>query len=676
MLEPDGNGDLTSQPISTNGSPKIGVYVCHCGLNIAGKVDVKAVVEFASTLPNVAVARDYKFMCSDPGQELIEKDLREGLINRVVVASCSPLMHEATFRRATAVGGQSPFYFQMASIREQVSWVVADGEDATDKAKALVAGAVRRVALHEYLEPRRADVHADVMIVGGGIAGIHAALTMAEAGKHVFLVERESTIGGHMAKFDKTFPTLDCAACILTPKMSQVRSHPNITLWTYSDVVGVEGYTGDFTVRVRHRPRYVKEELCTGCLECIEKCIHKQGKFADEWNEGLSKRKPIYIPFPQATPAVVVVDPEACIWFKTGKCPRTCIEACERDAFDFEQTETFDEVKVGAIVLATGFKAFDAVRMPEYGYGLYPNVYTSLEIERLLNAAGPTGGEVVLRDGSHPKVVGIIHCVGSRDAKHNLWCSKVCCMYSLKLAHIVKERTGAEVYNFYIDMRTPGKGYEEFYDKILKEGVHMVRGRVAGVTDEAASPEEEGRLVIRAEDTLIGSVRRIPVDLVILAVGIEPQPDAQDVRRTFNISTGVEGFFTERHPKLAPVSTFTDGVFLAGACQGPKDIPETVAQAGAAAAEALAMVDRGFVMLEANTAFIDEAACSGCKTCVGLCPFSAIGFDEERQKAAVNEVVCKGCGVCVGACPSGAAQQHLFTDAQIFAEIEGVLAYV
>jgi heterodisulfide reductase subunit A len=673
MPEPE---DLASTTPSTNGGPKIGVYVCHCGLNIAGKVDVAAVVEFAAGLPNVAVARDYKFMCSDPGQELIEHDLREGLVNRVVVASCSPLMHETTFRRATAKGGQSPFYFQMASIREHVSWVTADGDQATDKAKALVAAAVRRVALHEYLEARRSEVRPDVMIVGAGIAGIHAALTLAEAGKHVYLVERESTIGGHMAMFDKTFPTLDCAACILTPKMSAVRSHPNITLWTYSDVVAVEGFTGDFTVRVRHRPRYVREDLCTGCLACIDACIHKQAKYPDEFNLGLSKRKPIYIPFPQATPPVVIVDPDDCIWFKSGKCPRTCIEACERDAFDFEQTETFDEVKVGAIVLSTGFKPFDASKMPEYGYGVYPRVYTSLEVERLLNAAGPTSGEVVLRDGSTPKVVGIIHCVGSRDAKHNVWCSKVCCMYSLKLAHMVKERTGAEVYNFYIDMRTPGKGYDEFYDKILNEGVHMVRGRVAGVTDEAASPEEEGHLVIRAEDTLIGSVRRIPVDMVVLAIGIEPQPDAQDVRRLFNISCGGEGFFTERHPKLAPVSTFTDGVFLAGACQGPKDIPDTVAQAGAAAAEALAMIDRGYVMLEANTAHIDDEACSGCKACVALCPFNAISYDEERKKAAVNEVLCKGCGVCVAACPSGAAQQHLFTDAEIFSEIEGVLAYV
>ncbi|MGZ4136222.1 MAG: CoB--CoM heterodisulfide reductase iron-sulfur subunit A family protein [Actinomycetota bacterium] len=672
MLGPE----RASTPPSPNGRPRIGVYVCHCGLNIAGAVDVAAVVEFASTLPNVVVARDYKFMCSDPGQELIERDVRDGLVDRVVVASCSPLMHETTFRRATAKGGTSPFHFQMASIREQVSWVTAPGEDATEKAEALVAGAVRRVALHEPLEVREAPVRPEVMVVGGGIAGIHAALTMADAGKHVYLVERETTIGGHMAKFDKTFPTLDCAACILTPKMSAVRSHPNITLWTYSDVVSVEGFTGNFTVRVRHRPRYVIEDLCTGCLACIEKCIHKKGKYLDEWNEGLAKRKPIYIPFPQATPPVVVVDPETCIWFKTGKCPRPCIDACELDAFDFDQTETFDEVKVGAIVLATGFETFDAAKMPEYGYGRYPNVYTSLEVERLLNAAGPTSGEIVLRDGSSPKVVGIIHCVGSRDAKHNAWCSRVCCMYSLKLAHMLKERTGADIYNFYIDMRAAGKGYEEFYDKILREGVHTIRGRVADVTDEAASSEEEGHLVIRAEDTLIGSVRRIPVDMVVLAVGLEPQPDAQDVRRLFNISCGAEGFFTERHPKLAPVSTFTDGVFLAGACQAPKDIPDTVAQAGAASAEVLAMVDRGSVELEANTAFVDEAACSGCKTCVGLCPFGAISFDDERKKAAVNEVVCKGCGICVGACPSGAVQQHLYLDAEILAEIEGVLEYV
>jgi heterodisulfide reductase subunit A len=649
------------------GPVKVGVYVCHCGLNIASKVDVSQMVAYAATLPGVSVAREYKFMCADPGQELIQQDIKDGLVDRVVVASCSPLMHEATFRRATSAGGISPFLFQMANIREDVAWVTDDRDAATEKAKALVGGAVRRVSEHESFERRYVPVHPEVLVVGGGIAGIHAALVMAEAGKHVYLVEKEATIGGHMARFDKTFPTLDCSACILTPKMSSVRANPNITLWTYSDVESVSGFSGDFVVRVRRRPRYVNEDLCTGCLSCIDACIYKRGRTDDPWNEGLSKRRPIYMAFPQATPSVVVVDPEACVDFRTHKCPRPCVDACERNAMDFDQKPRIEQIKVGAIILATGFHTFDARRIPAYGYDRYPGVYTSLEVERLLNASGPTNGELVMRDGSHPRRVAIVHCVGSRDANTNAYCSRVCCMYSLKLAHLVRERSGAEVTEFYIDLRTPGKGYEEFYEKIQKEGTRFVRGRVAQVT------EEDGALVVHATDTILGKVRRVPVDMVILAVGMEPQPDAEDVRRLFNIGCGAEGFFTERHPKLAPVSTFTDGIFLAGACQGPKDIPDTVAQAGAAAAEVLAMVDRGSVEIEPATAFIDAAVCSGCRTCVGMCPFSAISFDAATNVATVNEVLCKGCGTCVAACPSGAAQQRLFTDAEIFAELEGLL---
>ncbi|MFH2054788.1 MAG: CoB--CoM heterodisulfide reductase iron-sulfur subunit A family protein, partial [bacterium] len=589
---------------SNNGRPKIGVYVCHCGINIAHTVDVEAAVKFAAGLPDVTVAREYKFMCSDPGQELIQQDLREGLIDRVVVASCSPLMHEGTFRGAMSAAEGNPFLFQMANIREHVSWVTLDKVQGTEKAKALIAGAVRRVARHAPLERSRVPVQPDIMVVGGGIAGIHAALTLANAGRKVYLVEREPTIGGHMAKLDKTFPTLDCSACILTPKMSAVRAHPNITLWTYSEVVKVDGYVGNFTVEVNRRPRYVDEDACVGCLECIDACIFKKGKFADEFNVGLSKRKPIYVPFPQATPLVAVIDPESCAFFRSGKCKQPCVDACEKNAIDLHQQPRLEKVEVGAIIIATGFKTFDATRLPRYGYGKYENVYTSLEIERLVNASGPTGGEVLLRNGEKPRSAAIIHCVGSRDARTNSYCSRVCCMYSLKLAHLVKERTGAEIYNFYIDMRTPGKGYEEFYDKLLREGVHFIRGRVAEVTDWAMTQDEVGKLVIRAEDTLIGAVRRIPVDMVILSVGLEAQADADEVRRRFNISCSQEGWFLERHPKLAPVATFTDGIFLAGACQGPKDIPDTVAQAGAAAAEALVLVDKGHVELEPNTAFV------------------------------------------------------------------------
>jgi heterodisulfide reductase subunit A2 len=479
-----------------------------------------------------------------------------------------------------------------------------------------------------------------------------------------------------MAKFDKTFPTLDCAACILTPKMTSVKAHPNITLWTYSDVTRVEGYVGNYKVQVTRRPRYIIEDMCVGCMQCIEACVFKQPKFEDEFNLGLGRRKPVYIPFPQAVPQVALLDPEQCIQFKSGKCKKTCVEACgDRHAIDFGQKEEIKDIEVGTIVLATGFKTFDPQRIPYYGYGHYPNVYTSMEVERLVNASGPTGGEVVLRDGNHPKSIAIIHCVGSRDVNTNRWCSRVCCMYSLKLAHLLKEHTDAEIFNFYIDMRTPGKGFEEFYQKLLNEGVHFIRGKVAEVTDWALDPSEEGKLVIRVEDTLAAFVRRIPVDMVVLATGLEPQDDANEVRRLFNIGCSTEGFFLERHPKLAPVSTFTDGIFLAGCCQGPKDIPDTVAQAGAAAAEALALIDAGFVETEPNSAYAAEEACSGCKTCIPLCPYQAISFLETEKIAQVNPVLCKGCGTCVAACPSGAMQQNLFEDDEIFEEINGVLSY-
>jgi len=655
---------------------RVGVYVCHCGSNIAGIVDVKSLAEFGATLPGVVVSREYKYMCSDPGQELIQQDVRDHQLNRIVVASCSPLLHEQTFRTATAKAGLNPFYCHMVNIREHDSWVHEERQAATEKAKDLVRAAVRRVAFHKPLEKRQVPIHPDVLVVGGGIAGIHAALTLANARKHVYLVEREPTIGGHMAKFDKTFPTLDCAACILTPKMTAVKRHPNITLWTYSEVTQVDGYVGNFKVTVKRKPRYVSEDVCIGCMECIEACVYKQAKYPDEFNLGLGKRKPIYIPFPQAVPPVPVIDPETCIEFKSGKCKKTCVEACgERKGINFKQVESIETIEVGNIVLATGFQVFDARRLPYYGYGKHPNVYTSLEVERLINASGPTAGEVILRDGRKPKTVGILHCVGSRDENTNRWCSRVCCMYSLKLAHLIKEHTGAEVFNFYIDIRTPGKGFEEFYQRLLKEGVHFIRGKGAEVNTWPLDPSEEGKLIIRVEDTLIGRIRRIPVDMVVLAVGLEPHVDAQDVRRLFNISCSQDGWFLERHPKLAPVNTFTDGIFLAGCCQGPKDIPDTVAQAGAAASEALALIDAKFVELEPNTAYVLEEVCSGCKTCVALCPYSAISFLEDKKKALINEALCKGCGTCVAACPSGSIRQNLFEDEEIFEEIKGVLAY-
>lgn len=653
---------------------RVGFYVCHCGTNIAKTIMVEEVMEYAKTLPHVVVSRDYKYMCADPGQELIGLDIKEQGLNRIVVAACSPMLHEATFRTATARAGLNPFFFHMVNIREHNAWVHTDTGEATEKAKAQVRAAVARVIHHKALEKKRVPVNPTTMVVGGGIAGIHAALTIANSGKKVILVEREPTIGGHMAKFDKTFPTLDCAACILTPKMSSVKSNPNITLMTYAEVEGLEGYVGNYTVKVKQKPRFITDD-CVGCLACIEDCIIKRPQFLDEFNVGLSKRKPIYIPFPQATPKVVAIDPESCLYLTKGKCKQTCIASCDRDAIDFDQKEEIKEFEVGNIIVATGFKTFDPDRTPEFGYGRYPNVYTSLEVERLVNASGPTGGEVMLRDGTKPKAVGIVHCVGSRDHKTNRWCSRVCCMYSMKLAHLIKEQTDAEIFNFYIDVRAPGKGYEEFYEKLQEEGVHFIRGKVAEVTDAANAPEEEGKLVLRVEDTLAGFVRRIPVDMVVLSTGLEPQEDASDIRRLFNISCSSEGFFLERHPKLAPVNTTTEGVYLAGCCQGPKDIPDTVAQAGAAASEALCLIDKGYVEMEPMTSFVVEDDCSGCKTCLSMCPYSAITRSEEKGIAEINEALCKGCGVCVSACPSGSITQNLFEDQEIYSEIEQVLAY-
>jgi heterodisulfide reductase subunit A len=652
---------------------RIGFYICHCGTNIAGMVDVQAVAKYVAALPNVVLSRDYKYMCSDPGQEMIVQDIIEHRLNRIVVAACSPLLHEHTFREATRRGGLNPFFFQMVNIREHDSWVHTDRQLATRKAMALSRAAIQRVPLHKPLEVKKVSINPNVLIVGGGIAGIHAALVLANAGKQVYLVERDPTIGGHMAKFDKTFPTLDCAMCVLSPKMAAAGSHPNITLWSYSEVVKVDGYVGNFKVTVRRKPRYVLEDLCTGCQECVEACIYKEPKFRDEFNLGLGKRKPVFLPFPQAIPPVVLIDPETCIELKTGKCKKTCVEACgDRKAIDFKQKEELREITVGTIIVATGFQIFDAKRTPYYGYGIYPNVYNALEVERLVNASGPTGGEIVLRNGQVPKKVAIIHCVGSRDENSNRWCSRVCCLYSLKLAHLIHEHTQAEIYNFYIDIRTPGKSMEEFYCRVAEEGINLIRGRVADVYPDP-SDGATGRLIVQAEDTMLDCIMKVPVDMVVLSVGLEPHPDTEKIRRLFNMSCSSEGWFLERHPKLAPVSTFTDGIFLAGCCQGPKDIPDSVAQAGAAAAEAFSLIDKGNIELEPNTAFVVEAECSGCKSCIPLCPYTAISLLADKKKAYINEALCKGCGTCVAACPSGSIVQNLFEDAEIFNEIDGLL---
>jgi len=1124
---------------------KIGFYICHCGINIAGKVQVEEVAAFSRELKNVAVARDYKFMCSDPGQEMIESDIRDFGLNRVVVASCSPRLHEKTFQGACQRAGLNPYYFQMASVREQVSWVTEDAGEATRKAKTLVAGAINRVNYHQSLDAREVGVHPDILVVGGGIAGMQAALDIGKSGNKVYLVEKSTTIGGHMLQFDKTFPTLDCAACIGTPKMVEVAQDPNIQLLSYSEVKEVSGYIGNYTVKIRRKPRYVKEGICTGCGECVNVC---PVSVLSEWDEGLANRKAVYRAFPQAVPITFCIDkkdrapcvvacpaginvqgyvqlvgqgkyteatrlimerlplpgvlgrvcPHPCekqcrrmdvdeaiairnlkrfaadhakldeidppeiekrpekvavigsgpagltvayylrlkgypvtifealdvlggmlrvgipdyrlppevldqeidyilrlgvetrtgvrfgsditlqdlenegfsaVFFGIGahlsldmriegeetegvidavrflrevnlgstKCPgnqvviigggnvaidaarvtkrlgaqevtivyrrsehempaypeeiegaikegisfsyltapvkilakdgkvdgfecirtelgppdasgrrrpvpvagsefviscdtvipaigqkidnswaeqepelkwtaRTtlavnphtlqtnipyvfaggdavtgpatvieavaaghkavesihryinsedmdryaeevaaqeqpgrdwqeipegialearqhpeeldaersaasfdevdlgfsetaaqqeadrcincgiccecmeCVRVCEPKAVDHKMEEAEIEVQVGSIILATGYDIMDPTPMKQFGYGKYPNVFTALEFERLSNATGPTGGEIRIRDENHeltrtPKSIAILHCIGSRDQNYHEYCSRVCCMYALKYAHLIHEKVGhdAKIYNFYIDMRCFGKGYEEFYKRCQEEGANFIRGKVAEITDKAKTPEEEGRLVAIAEDTLLGRRLRVPVDMVILCTAMEARKEANIVGRIFGVNQGADGFFLEEHPKLGPLNTATDGVFLAGACQGPKDIPDTVAQASGAAVKSLALATLGKVKIAPIISWIDPDVCVGCQTCIGLCPYTAIEFDIRRNVSMVNEALCKGCGSCAGFCPSGAAQVKHFNQKQVFAELDGII---
>jgi heterodisulfide reductase subunit A len=665
----------TEEPTNpSSDKEKIGVYVCHCGSNIAGIVDVQEVAEWASERlkeRGVVVARDYKFMCSSLGQELIENDIKDKGLTRVVVAACSPHLHENTFRTACGRAGLNPYLCELVSIREQVSWVHTDKDAATTKAKAVVSGGVERVIHHEPLEPLIVPIHPATLVVGGGIAGIQAALEIADAGFPVYLVEREPSIGGHMAQFDKTFPTLDCSACILTPRMVSAGGHPNITLLTWSEVTRVDGYVGNFTVTIRKKPRYINTELCTGCGICQEKCPKK---IIDEvYEAGLGYRKAVYTPFPQAVPRYPVIDRENCTYFQKGTC-RACEKFCPTNAIDFTQQDEFVTVEVGNIILATGYDLFDPRRVTQYGYGRLANVFTSLEFERLSNSAGPTNGSIVLRDGvTTPASVGIIHCVGSRDRNFNNYCSVICCMQGLKFAHIVKERTGATVYNFYIDMRTAYKAYDEFYQRVLEEGTLFVRGKVAEVTDAARLPGEDGKLIIQVEDTLASVQRRIPVDMVILSSGLQPRHDAKEVAHLFGLSCSADGWYIEKHPKLDPVATMTDGIFIAGCVQGPKDIPSSVSQGAAAAARVLGRIQQKQIALEPVRASVDEAKCSGCRICNNLCPFNAIIFHEDRMVTEINPALCQGCGTCVAACPAGAISGTGFSNEQILAQIEGLL---
>ena len=660
---------------------RIGVFVCWCGSNIAGTVDVKRVAEALATEPGVVHSANYQYMCSQAGQELIKQAIKEHKLTGLVVCSCSPRMHEATFRKTAAAAGINPYMVEIANIREQCSWIHKDMEEGTEKAIVLGRTAIAKVNLNAPLIPGESPVTKRALVIGGGIAGIQTALDIADAGFEVDIVEKKPTIGGKMAQIDKTFPTLDCAACILTPKMVDVAQHEKIRIFSYSEVEEVKGFVGNFNVKIRKKARYVKEDVCTGCGLCTEKCPQK--KVPNDFNLGMDNKRAIYIPFAQAVPKVATIDPNYCTMLKTGKCG-VCSKVCTANAIDYTQKDEFIEEKYGAIVAATGFNPISMDKFDEFAYSQSKDVITSLEFERLMNAAGPTAGKLLRpSDGKHPHTLVFVQCVGSRCSscaeKGKEYCSKICCMYTAKHAMLTRDKyPDTDVYVFYIDVRTPGKNFDEFYRRAVEDyGVHYIKGMVGKV-----SPEGD-KLVVQGSDLIANKQIKIDADLVVLAAAIEPDKSARPLATMLTASMDTNDFFTEAHPKLRPVESPTAGVFLSGCCQGPKDIPETVSQAGAAAAKVIGLLAKDKLTGNPCVAKPDELMCNGCSSCERVCPYGAITYaDKEfrgpnrttliRRVAQVNEAICQGCGACTVACPSGAMDLKGFASKQIMAEVDAI----
>ena len=648
---------------------RIGVYVCHCGLNIAAVVDCAQVAEASAKLPDVVVSKDYRYMCSDPGQEMIKQDIEKHDLNRVVVAACSPRMHEPTFRKCVESGGINPFLFEMANIREMDSWCHSKvPEEATEKAKDLVAMAVAKARYLRPLDTMKVPVTPSSLVIGGGVAGIHAALDLADMGYKVYLVERSTTIGGKMAQLDKTFPTLDCSICILGPKMVEVDQHPNIELVTNAEVVKVDGYIGNFHVTVRKNPRYVDEELCNGCGECANVCPIE---VPNTYEEALGPRKAIYVQFPQAIPMRFTIDKDACI--ECYKCVDACYEQ-GRNAIDLSMTPEEMEFDVGTITVATGYDMYDPSQVKEYGYGVYDNVVTALEIERMVNAAGPTFSHVVRpSDREEPKTVAFVTCVGSRDERAQIYCSGFCCMYTLKNAVLLKDHfPDMDIYIIFMDMRTNFKGYEEFYRRARKMGIKFIRGH----PDEIFEDPETGNLILSLEDLSAGRPLDLEVEMVVLSQAVVPSKGTKELSQILTVSTDSSGFFLESHPKLKPVDAATDGIYFAGSAQGPKDIPYSVAQASAAASRSARVISHDEWEIEPIIAYVDPDKCRNttvkCGVCATKCPYGAITV-VEGQAAVVTPAKCHGCGTCVADCPSNAISQQHFTDTQIISQIHAAL---
>ena len=659
---------------------RIGVFVCWCGSNIAATVDVKRVAEAVRTEPGVVFSTDYQYMCSENGQALIRQAIHEHGLTGVVVCSCSPRMHEATFRKTATLAGVNPYMVEIANIREQCSWIHKDMPEGTEKAVILARAAIAKVNLNAPLTAGTSPVTKRALVIGGGIAGIQTALDVADAGYEVDIVEKAPTIGGRMAQLDKTFPTLDCAACILTPKMVDAAQNEKINIISYAELDSLSGYVGNFTAKIRKKARYIDETKCTGCGVCTEKCPSRKG--LNEFNMGLNTRGAIYIPFAQAIPNVAVIDAKNCLHFRTGKCG-LCEKNCSAGAIRFDQQDEMLERKYGAIIVATGFKPIDASAFDEYAYTQSKDVVTSLEFERIMNAAGPTKGQLVRpSDGKHPREIVFIQCVGSRcsqDAvKGKPYCSKICCMYTAKHAMLVREKyPDVKVHIFYIDARTPGKNFDEFYRRAVEQyDVDYIKGMVGKVSVEGDHLHVQGR-DLRANEQV-----HIQADMVVLATAIEPDPTARAIGTMLTASMDTNDFFTEAHPKLRPVESPTAGIYLSGVCQGPKDIPETVAQAGAAAAKVIGLLSKNSLACNPCVAHADELLCNGCSQCERVCPYGAISYEDRevrgpefrgvKRVAVVNEAVCQGCGACTVTCPSTAMDLKGFSNNQIMAEVDAI----
>ncbi len=648
--------------------PRVGIYICSCGTNISDTLDLNDLARYSSGLDDVAYVKIHHLLCSEEGKNFLTDDILHQKPDRVVIAACTPKEHEKTFRNALLKANFNPYLFQMVNLREQVAWVTGDKSRAKEKAQWYIRAAVKRVALHEPLEQQEIDCNSNVLIIGAGVAGMEAALTLAQSGRKVCLVERNSFIGGKVIQYEEVFPTMECSSCMLEPKMDEILHHENIELLTCSQVQEVLGFVGNFIVRIEKRAAYVDKEKCVGCGACYEQCPISM-KNAFDYN--LSDRKAIDLPFQGALPNVPVIDKKSCLRFNGQDCT-ICKQACHFDAINYDERDEVIERRVGGIIVTTGFELLDPSVLPFFGYGRIPEVYTSLEFERILSQNGPTTGKILMKNAEEPKSLAIIHCVGSRDKGMKDYCSGVCCLYAVKFAHMVRKRLPTvKVYDFYADWCVPGKDGQSFLDSIGEwKNFKVIRTSLPLNVKVHQSREKINLFCV----DMSGKQRRISVDMVVLCPAMIPATDSKRLSEILSISQDKEGFFAEGHKTLEPVSTTFEGIFIAGCAQGPKDIQGSIAQGAASAGKILSMLVPGKKLeINAMTAEIEEDACSGCMICLGLCPYKAISFDSKKGIAVVNSVLCKGCGTCVAACPSGSARSRHFTKEQVSTEIVEVL---